>query len=131
MRYTHKHLRRAIEDIGVLDENESEVYTIGNPGYHSTSDRRQAAPARSLAPKAQRDYDGFEFRIDGRKQRFFYNASYTFSRLYGNWSGLANSDENGRSDPNVSRAFDLSPGNFDETRPQRATVCWRPTGRTR
>src|SRR5205085_11341705 len=42
-----------------------------------------------------------------------YNASYTWSRLYGNWAGLANSDENGRSDPNVSRAFDLPYGNFD------------------
>ena len=50
----------------------------------------------------------------GRSSHFFYNASYTYSRLYGNWSGLASSDENGRSDPNVSRAFDLSPGNFDE-----------------
>ena len=39
---------------------------------------------------------------------------YTYSRLFGNWAGLANSDEDGRSDPNVSRAFDLSPGNFDE-----------------
>ena len=45
---------------------------------------------------------------------FFYNASYTYPKLFGNWSGLANSDEAGRSDPNVSRAFDLSPGNFDE-----------------
>src|SRR6185503_1327656 len=40
-------------------------------------------------------------------------ASYTYSRLFGNWSGLANSDEAGRSQPNVSRAFDLTPGNFN------------------
>jgi hypothetical protein len=40
-------------------------------------------------------------------------TSYLYSRLYGNWAGLANSDEAGRSQPNVSRAFDLSPGNFD------------------
>jgi hypothetical protein len=115
MRYSHKHLRRAIEDIGVLNEDESEVYTIGNPGYHSTSDAEKTAAGGSLVPKAQRDYDGFEIRIDGNNRRFAYNASYTLSRLYGNWAGLANSDENGRSDPNVSRAFDLSPGNFDAT----------------
>jgi hypothetical protein len=114
VRYSHKHLRRAIEDIGVLDENESEVYTTGNPGYHSTSDSVVTATGASLVPKAQRDYDGLEVRIDGRKRNFSYNASYTFSRLFGNWAGLANSDEDGRSDPNVSRAFDLSPGNFDE-----------------
>ncbi len=115
MRYSHKHLRRAIEDIGVLNEDESEVYTTGNPGYHSTSDAEKTAAGGSLVPKAQRDYDGFEIRIDGNSRRFAYNVSYTLSRLYGNWAGLANSDENGRSDPNVSRAFDLSPGNFDAT----------------
>jgi len=115
MRYSHKHLRRAIEDIGVLNADESEVYTTGNPGYHSTSDAEKTAAGGSLVPKAQRDYDGFEIRIDGNSRRFAYNASYTLSRLYGNWAGLANSDENGRSDPNVSRAFDLSPGNFDAT----------------
>jgi hypothetical protein len=113
VRYSHKHLRRAIEDIGVLDEHESEVYTTGNPGYHLTSDSLKTATGASVVPKAQRDYDGLEMRLDGSKRNFSYNVSYTFSRLFGNWAGLANSDENGRSDPNVSRAFDLSPGNFD------------------
>ena len=69
VRYTHKHLRQAIEDIGVLDENESEVYTTGNPGFHSTSDSVVTSTGASLAPKAKRDYDGVEFRIDGRKQQ--------------------------------------------------------------
>ena len=114
VRYTHKHLRYGIEDIGVLDENESEVYTIGNPGFGATPDSIRTATGASLTPKAQRDYDGLEFRVTGRMTHFFYNASYTYSKLFGNWSGLANSDEAGRSDPNVSRAFDLSPGNFDE-----------------
>ncbi|HYP00843.1 MAG TPA: hypothetical protein VER76_11685, partial [Pyrinomonadaceae bacterium] len=35
------------------------------------------------------------------------NASYTLSRLYGNYSGLASSDEAGRTSPNVNRNFDL------------------------
>ena len=114
LRYTHKRLRYGIEDIGVLDEYESEVYTTGNPGYGLTSDSVRTPTGASVTPKAKRDYDGVEFRVAGRMTHFFYNASYTYSRLYGNWSGLASSDENGRSDPNVSRAFDLSPGNFDE-----------------
>ncbi|HEX5083305.1 MAG TPA: hypothetical protein VFY40_14765, partial [Blastocatellia bacterium] len=38
---------------------------------------------------------------------YFFNASYTFSRLYGNYSGLASSDENGRTSPGVNRFFDL------------------------
>src|SRR6185503_19304635 len=62
----------------------------------------------------------FEVRYDKRftegfARNFNVFASYTYSRLYGNWAGLANSDEAGRSQPNVSRAFDLSPGNFDGT----------------
>jgi len=42
---------------------------------------------------------------------WYFNANYTLSRLYGNYSGLASSDEphlvNGRLSPGVSRAFDL------------------------
>src|SRR4029450_8985372 len=89
------------------------VYVIGNPGYHQRSDAETTPTGAALVPKAQRDYDGFGIRIDGNSRRCACNASYTWSRLYGNWAGLPNSDENGRSDPNVSRAFDLAPGNFD------------------
>ena len=119
-RYTRKRLVRGIEDIGVLDANESEVYTIGNPGFGQTDATKFTTPnGVPLTPKARRDYDGVEFRLDqrfseGRLRNFGYFASYTWSRLYGNWAGLANSDEAGRSQPNVSRAFDLSPGNFNE-----------------
>jgi Carboxypeptidase regulatory-like domain/TonB-dependent Receptor Plug Domain/TonB dependent receptor len=113
IRYAHKALVRGIEDIGILDAEGSEIYTIGNPGFSETSDSAVTPTGASLVPKAKRDYDGIEFRLTGRKPNLYYNVSYTYSRLYGNWSGLASSDENGRSDPNVSRAFDLSPGNFD------------------
>jgi carboxypeptidase family protein/TonB-dependent receptor-like protein len=120
-RYTNKHLLYAIEDIGVLDEFGTEVYTIGNPGYGLTDYKDaayQAPNGQPLVPKAQRDYQAFEVRYDKRftegwARNFNVFTSYTWSRLYGNWSGLANSDEAGRSQPNVSRAFDLSPGNFD------------------
>jgi outer membrane receptor protein involved in Fe transport len=113
VRYTRKRLLRGIEDIGVLDQFGSEVYTIGNPGFGETSDSITTSLGQSLTPKAKRDYDAVEARVSGRSKNVYYSASYTWSRLYGNWAGLANSDENGRSDPNVSRAFDLSPGNFD------------------
>jgi hypothetical protein len=120
-RVTRKHLIYGIEDIGILDENGSEVYTIGNPGYGATDYAAYTAPnGQPLVPKAKRDYTAFETRFDKRFTDGFARnlnifASYTYSRLYGNWAGLANSDENGRSQPNVSRAFDLSPGNFDGT----------------
>ncbi|MDQ2977194.1 MAG: TonB-dependent receptor [Acidobacteriota bacterium] len=120
-RWTRKRLVRGIEDIGVLDAAENEVYTIGNMGFGATDATKFTTPnGVPLTPKGRRDYDGVEFRLDqrfteGSLRNFSYFASYTWSRLYGNWAGLANSDEAGRSQPNVSRAFDLSPGNFDQT----------------
>ncbi len=122
VRYTKKHLVRGIEDIGTLDANESEVYVIGNPGFGLTDAKKPpfAPSGDPYTPRAKREYDGVEFRLDGRAphddkilRHLHYFGSYTWSRLYGNWAGLANSDENGRSDPNVSRAFDLFYGNFD------------------
>ena len=119
IRYTKKHLVRGIEDIGVLDAEENEVYTIGNPGFGQTDAKLFTAPnGQPLTPRAKREYDGVEFRFDHQIREGFlnhlnYSASYTWSRLYGNWAGLANSDEAGRSQPNVSRAFDLTQNNFD------------------
>ena len=45
--------------------------------------------------------------------------SYTWSRLYGNYSGLGNSDESGRSNPNNNRAFDLPYYYFDASGSQK------------
>ena len=38
-----------------------------------------------------------------------------WSRLYGNYSGLAQADEPGRADPNVGRLFDHPTMMFDQT----------------
>jgi outer membrane receptor protein involved in Fe transport len=130
-RYTKKHLIRGIEDIGILDpDTGSEVYVIGNPGFGQTDpdctqnclnpSGNRAPNGEPLVPRAKRDYDGFEVRYEKRFTEGFarnlnISTSYLWSRLFGNWAGLANSDEAGRSQPNVSRAFDLSPGNFDGT----------------
>jgi hypothetical protein len=37
---------------------------------------------------------------------WFLRASYIWSRLWGNYTGLSQSDENGRTAPNVGRAYD-------------------------
>jgi hypothetical protein len=103
-RYTHKQLDRAIEDVGVYNSQGSEAYIIGNPGIGLTCQIAQEANRPCV--KAQRDYDAFEIRLDKRATKYFFNASYTLSRLYGNYSGLASSDEAGRTSPNVSRLFD-------------------------
>ena len=119
IRYTHKTLLKVIEDIGVLDAEGSEEYLIGNPGFGQTRNTKSIYGGKTpsgefLVPEAIRDYDGLEFRVQGQVLRKTYMlASYTYSRLFGNYSGTANSDENGRSDPGVSRAFDLPYYYFD------------------
>lgn len=104
-RYTHKQLDRAVEDIGTFNAQGSESYVIGNPGFGLSCDISKANG--QPCTRAQRDYDAFEIRVDKRAANYFFNASYTYSRLFGNYSGLASSDEAGRSSPNVNRFFDL------------------------
>ena len=111
-RYVHKQVDRGVEDIGYLDAQGNELYTIGNPGFGRAT---TCFAAENVAcPKATRDYDAVELTFDKRlANNWMLRASYLWSRLYGNWSGLANSDENGRQDPNVSRAFDYPIMSFD------------------
>jgi hypothetical protein len=118
IRYTHRDLLRAIEDIGVLNAEDDEVYLIGNPGFGQTRDTSsvyggQAPDGTFLVPEASRKYDAVELRTQGQFGKFNVLASYTYSRLFGNYSGSANSDESGRQDPGVSRAFDLPYYYFD------------------
>jgi hypothetical protein len=110
-RYSRKRLDRTIEDIGFINVQGSEVYIIGNPGEGIARQQREAQGFRP--DKAIRNYDAVEFRLDRRfADNYYFNANYTWSRLYGNYSGLASSDEaailggEGRTDPNVSRYFD-------------------------
>jgi Carboxypeptidase regulatory-like domain/TonB-dependent Receptor Plug Domain len=135
IRYTHRDLLRAIEDIGVLNAVGSEVYLIGNPGFGETRDTSsvyggQAPNGTFLVPKAKRHYDAVELRTQGQ---FFGKlnvlASYTYSRLFGNYSGSANSDESGRQDPGVSRAFDLPYYYFDASGSQEPKEGYLATDR--
>ena len=109
-RYTHKQIDRAIEDVGVFNAQGSEAYIIGNPGFGLVCEI--SSSANLPCAKAERNYDAFEIRADKRANNYFFNASYTLSRLFGNYSGLASSDEAGRSSPNVNRFFDLPPLGF-------------------
>jgi hypothetical protein len=114
VRYVHKWLDRTIEDVGVLVAGVGEVFFIANPGF-GVAEHILPEPAPVL-PKAQRDYDGVEFRLIKRfADRWSLNASYTWSRLFGNYGGLASSDENGRNSPNVDRYFDGEYLMFDKS----------------
>jgi hypothetical protein len=105
VRFVHKWLDRTIEDVGVLVPGVGEVFFIANPG-EGVAEHILPEPA-PVMPKAQRDYDGLEFRLTRRlANRWSMIGSYTWSRLFGNYGGLASSDENGRTSPNVERYFD-------------------------
>jgi outer membrane receptor protein involved in Fe transport len=115
-RYVHKELVRAIEDVGVIVPG-GQVYYIANPGYGVST-----SVSELPFPKAKREYDALELTFERRLTRNWgVNASYTYSRLFGNYTGLANADEqNGfgtanavRLSPNVSRAFDVVEGSYN------------------
>ncbi|HEX7297173.1 MAG TPA: hypothetical protein VF251_15575, partial [Pyrinomonadaceae bacterium] len=105
-RYSHKQVDRAVEDIGFSSATGSEAYIIGNPGRGLAAD---VANEFGFIPlEAERKYDALELRLDKRfSKNYYFNASYVWSRLFGNYSGLASTDEDGRTSPNVNRFFDL------------------------
>jgi outer membrane receptor protein involved in Fe transport len=93
--YIHNNLGRTIEDMGALVNGDS-VYVIGNPGEgQNTITPASYAPTANFAtPKPKRQYDALEITLERRfSKNWFGSANYTLSRLYGNYSGLANSDE--------------------------------------
>lgn len=106
-RYTFKNVDEAVEDAGIRNNEGSEAYIIGNPGSGlHLKVLKQLGYTKFATP--QRRYDAMEISLDKRlSNNYYFNANYTFSRLYGNYSGLASSDEAGRTSPGVNRFFDL------------------------
>jgi hypothetical protein len=115
VRYAHKWLDRTIEDVGIQVAGVGEVFMIANPGFGIAEfTLGPTCPSCPAQPKAQRDYDGIEFRLRKRlSNRWSMNTSYLYSRIYGNYSGLSSSDENGRNSPSVLRFFDGLYMSFD------------------
>lgn len=110
-RYSHKNVETAVEDAGFPNEEGSEFYVIGNPGQGLY--KQLAEQFGLLAVKPQRRYDALELRLDRRfANNYYFNFNYTYSRLFGNYSGLASSDEEGRLSPNVNRFFDQPQAGF-------------------
>jgi len=111
-RYSRKRLDRTIEDAGIITPNGEQFYIV-NPGMGIN---RELPPYEcttcGLNPTAQRRYDGVEFRLTRRQGsgNWFGSASYTYSRLYGNYSGLTATDVSdgggARNGANSDRAFD-------------------------
>ncbi|MGH9844884.1 MAG: hypothetical protein ACREEM_39715, partial [Blastocatellia bacterium] len=115
-RYTRKNVDSAIEDHAILGLSESENYPIGNPGRGlDLKLDRQTGYVKSAIP--QRLYNAVEIVLNRRlTNNYFFNVNYTYGRLFGNYSGLASSDEvtngNGRTSPAVNRFFDYAINGF-------------------
>jgi hypothetical protein len=121
-RYVHNWITRAIEDFG-WNEGGTEFYFIGNPGFGEIGQLDFLwGPGKLYQPvngktypqvKPKRDYDAIELSLIRRwANRWSGQAVYTWSRLYGNYPGLASSDEastttgQARLSPNVNRLYD-------------------------
>ena len=101
------------------------------PGRGPRRELRLDEPGHATSPKAKRDYDSVEFAFTKNLSNNWYlRGSYLWSRLYGNYSGLSQSDENGRTSPNVGRAFDYPIMSVRRERPAGRTARWPPIGRT-
>lgn len=118
LRYVHKSLDRTIEDVGTQVPGLGERFFITNPGL-GTVGLYPLGPNFPAVPRAERQYDALEVTLRKRfSDRWQMNTIYTFSRLYGNYPGLASSDEvgadgDGRTSPNVNRLFDGLYNSFD------------------
>jgi len=92
--YIHNNLIRTIEDVGQLQDG-SEVYVYGNPGEGIVKDAfRSTATGPFEVPRPKRQYDALQVSLNRRfSGNWFAGGSYVLSRLYGNYAGLASSDE--------------------------------------
>jgi hypothetical protein len=92
--YTHRYMNSVIEDMSRDDGN---TYFLGNPG---------AGFAKEF-PKPERNYDAVTVFLNRTfSDGWLAQASYTWSRLEGNYPGLFR-PENAQLDPNILSDFDL------------------------
>jgi hypothetical protein len=125
-RWDRRRLDHVIEDSAIYNPSIGETFVIVNPGQSINSNFDKfwnflyglnpgdpgSNPCPTCPPTipAQRSYDGVEFRLTETSRKWNGMFSYTWSRLWGNYTGLTSSDQadagGGRNSPNNSRAFD-------------------------
>jgi len=86
---------------------------FGIPNYSfNSSGTFGTCPQCPNNPKAIRDYDGIELRLSKSQSKGWSGMfSYTWSRLWGNYTGLTTTDQidggnTGRNSPDTTRSFD-------------------------
>jgi len=115
LRVVNKSVLYAIDDMGIVLPDVGESYFYSNIGSDFIKAKYDMAKAADLMPagvpnmpKAKREYWAVNLSFDKRlSNNWLMGLSGTWSSLRGNYSGLANSDENGRNNPNGERSFDL------------------------
>jgi hypothetical protein len=92
--YIHNNLVRTIEDIGLIVDGD-EVYLYANPGEGQATEALVSTATDPFnIPKTKRQYDALQVELNKRfANNWFFGGSYVLSRLYGNYSGIASSDE--------------------------------------
>lgn len=137
-RYDRRRLDHVIEDASLADPQAFEIYNVVNPGQgvnktlngyasYLTSLGDAYGPGTAAFnptglfgtcngcpdnPTAIRNYDGLEFRIAKTPSKGWSGMfSYTWSSLWGNYTGLTTTDQidggaPGRDSPDITRAFD-------------------------
>ncbi len=120
IKFLHNNIVNAIEDIGI-QMADGEHYFNGNPGsewIQNIYDQSAAdgnIPVGVKASKPVRNYTSFTVNVDKRfSSNWLGGVSYTMSWLYGNFAGLASSDELGRQSPGVERYYDAWFMTFDQ-----------------
>ncbi|MBI4473092.1 MAG: TonB-dependent receptor, partial [Acidobacteria bacterium] len=95
VRYLHQNLRRTIEDlIGVVRGEDMLIYANPGEGLAEQVTFITGLTAPFPYPKPSRRYDAVEFTFSKRPSiGWFGDFSYTWSRLFGNYAGIANSDD--------------------------------------
>jgi len=129
VRYAHKWVDYAIEAVCNFTPSGEEDCGVNNPGHGSELGTYPLGRSNPPQPAAVRDYDGLEFRLRKRlANRWSADVSYLYSRLRGNWSGIASSDEAvGSLQPNSGRSFNLLYYSYDA----RGNVSVGPQGTDR
>lgn len=115
LRLVNKSVLYAVDDTAVVLPGVGEMYFytwIGSPFIAQKYKEAKAAGLLPEAvpdqPKAKREYWALNFSFDKRlSNNWLMGFAATISSLRGNYSGLANSDEQGRNNPNGERSFDL------------------------
>jgi hypothetical protein len=107
--------------------NGDSVYVIGNPGEGQNTIAPSSYPATApfAMPKPKRQYDALELTLEKRfANNWFGSASYTLSRLYGNYAGTANSDEIQTPTTNITSATAQQQGGSIARPGSNGSVAW-------